>query len=181
MNKKIVVITGSPRKNGNSLTMTKAFIKAATDKGHCVTVFDATQLNIDGCQACETCFKRGKACSFDDDFNSIAPAILEADIIIYTMPVYWYSIPAKIKTVIDKTFTFGMDNENVAGKGCRLICCCAEDDISVMDGVRIPIERTAALLNWHMIGEVLIPGVQNPGEIEKTDGREQAIALAERI
>ena len=132
MNKKIVVITGSPRKNGNSLTMTKAFIKAATDKGHCVTVFDATQLNIDGCQACETCFKRGKACSFDDDFNSIAPAILEADIIIYTMPVYWYSIPAKIKAVIDKTFPFGMDNENVAGKGCGLICCCAEDDISVI-------------------------------------------------
>ena len=97
------------------------------------------------------------------------------------MPVYWYSIPAKIKTVIDKTFPFGMDNENVAGKGCRLICCCAEDDISVMDGVRIPIERTAALLNWHMIGEVLIPGVQNPGEIEKTDGCEQAIALTERI
>ena len=50
-----------------------------------------------------------------------------------------------------------------------------------MDGIRIPIERTAALLKWHIIGEVLIPGVQNPGEIEKTDGREQAIALAERI
>lgn len=48
------------------------------------------------------------------------------------MPVYWYSIPAKIKAVIDKTFPFGMDNENVAGKGCGLICCCAEDDISVI-------------------------------------------------
>ena len=69
MNKKIVVITGSPRKNGNSLTMTKAFIKAATDKGHCVTVFDATQLNIGGCQTCEACFKRGKACSFDNDLT----------------------------------------------------------------------------------------------------------------
>ena len=40
------------------------------------------------------------------------------------MPVYWYSISAKIKAVIDKTFPFGMDNENVAGKGCGLICCC---------------------------------------------------------
>jgi hypothetical protein len=39
------------------------------------------------------------------------------------------------KAVIDKTFPFGMDNDNVAGKGYGLMCCCAEDGISVMDGV----------------------------------------------
>ena len=91
MGKKIVVITGSPRKNGNSLAMTNAFIEAAEAKGHSVTRFDAVSLNVGGCHACETCFRGGKACSFDDDFNSIAPAILEADTIVYTMPVYWYS------------------------------------------------------------------------------------------
>jgi multimeric flavodoxin wrbA family protein len=181
MGKKIVVITGSPRKNGNSLAMTNAFIEAAEAKGHSVTRFDAVSLNVGGCHACETCFRSGKACSFDDDFNSIAPAILEADTIVYTMPVYWYSIPAKIKAVIDKTFPFGMEGENIAGKGCGLICCCAEEDMSVMDGVRIPIERTAALLKWHMVGEVLIPGVQNAGDIEKTDGCRQAATLAEKI
>lgn len=181
MSKKIVVITGSPRKGGNSIAMTKAFIEAAKERGHSITRFDATYLNIDGCNACETCLKNGKACSFDDDFNSIAPAILEADTVIYTMPVYWYSIPAKIKAVIDKMFPFCMDHENVTRKGCGLICCCAEDDMSVMDGVRIPIERTAALLQWHMVGEVLITGVQNEGDIEKTDGCRQAAALAEKI
>ena len=51
----------------------------------------------------------------------------------------------------------------------------------VMDGVRIPIERTAALLKWNMIGEVLVPGVLNAGEIEKTDGCRQAAELAEKI
>ena len=50
-----------------------------------------------------------------------------------------------------------------------------------MDGVRFSIERTAALLQWHMVGEVLIPGVQNPGDIEKTDGCKQAASLAERL
>lgn len=39
--------------------------------------------NVDGCHACETCFKTGKACSFDDDFNAIAPAIMEADVVLY--------------------------------------------------------------------------------------------------
>ena len=50
-----------------------------------------------------------------------------------------------------------------------------------MDGVRIPIERTAALINWNMVGEVLVPGVLEAGAIEKTDGCAQAAALAERI
>ncbi len=144
MSKKIVVIIGSPRKNGNSFAMTEAFIKAAKEKGHTVTRFDAALKKVGGCRACETCFSTGKACTFDDDFNTIAPAILEADALVFTMPVYWYSM-------------------------------------SVMDGVRIPMERMCALNKWKMVGEVLIPGVLNVGDIDKTDGCKKAAALADEI
>ncbi len=178
MGKKIVVITGSPRKSGNSFAMTDAFITAAESKGHMVTRFDAAMKEIGGCRACETCFKTGKACSFDDDFNTIAPAILDADAVVFTMPVYWYSIPAQIKGVIDRLFSFVVGGKDIAGKECALIACCEEDDMSVMDGVRVPLERSAALIKWKMVGEVLVPGVLNPGDIEKTDGCKQAAALA---
>lgn len=181
MGKKIVVITGSPRKNGNSFAMTEAFIKAAEKKGHTVTRFDAAMMKIGGCRACETCYKTGKACSFDDDFNAIAPAVLEADAVVFTMPVYWYSIPAQIKGVIDRLFSLVVGGKDYAGKECALITCCEEEDMSVMDGVRIPMERTAALLKWKMAGEVLIPGVLNAGAIEKTDGCAQAAALADKF
>lgn len=181
MNKKIVVITGSPRKNGNSFAMTEAFIKSATEKGHIVTRFDAAFANIGGCHACETCYQTGKPCSFDDDFNKIAPAILEADMVVFSMPIYWYSIPAQIKAIIDKIFSFVVGEKDIAGKGCALIACCEEDDMSVFDGVRVPIERSAALLKWRLVGEVLIPGVLNVGDIEKTDGCKKAAALAENI
>lgn len=87
MSKKIVVITGSPRKKGNSFAMTEAFIQAAEAKGH----------------------------------------------------------------------------------------------MSVLDGVRVPMERSAALMKWRMVGEVLVPGVLNAGDIEKTDGCIQAAALAENF
>lgn len=181
MSKKIVVITGSPRKNGNSFAMTEAFIKAAEAKGHTVIRFDAAMKKLGGCHACETCFKTGKACTFDDDFNTIAPAILEADAVVFTTPVYWYSIPAQIKCVIDRVFSFVVGGKDISGKECALIACCEEDDMSVMDGVRIPIERSAALIKWHMVGEVLVPGVLNVGDIEKTDGCAQAAALADKI
>lgn len=181
MGKNIVVITGSPRKNGNSFAMTEAFIRAAEEKGHTVTRFDAAWQKIGGCRACETCFKTGKACSFDDDFNVIAPAIEKADAVVFTMPVYWYSIPAQIKGVIDRIFSFVVGGKDIAGKECALITCCEEEDLSVMDGVRIPIERSAALLKWNMIGEVLVPGVLNPGDVSRTDGLKKAAALADLV
>lgn len=178
MSKKIVVITGSPRKNGNSFAMTDAFIQAAKANGHEVTRFDAAMKSVGGCRACETCFKSGKACSFDDDFNTIAPAILDADAVVFTMPVYWYSIPAQLKGVIDKLFSFVVGGKDISGKECAMIVCCEEEDLSVMDGVRVPLERSAALMKWKMVGEVLIPGVLNAGDIDKTDGCKQAAALA---
>ena len=181
MSKKIVVITGSPRRSGNSFAMTDAFIQAAEAKGHTVTRFDAAMMKIGGCRACMTCYSTGKACSFDDDFNTIAPAILEADTIVFTMPVYWYSIPAQIKGVIDRIFSLVVGGKDIAGKECALITCCEEEDMSVMDGVRVPMERMCALNKWKMVGEVLIPGVLDEGAIEKTDGCKQAAALADAI
>ena len=141
----------------------------------------AAMMNVGGCHACETCFKSGKACSFDDDFNKIAPAVLEADAVVFTMPVYWYSIPAQIKAVIDKLYSFCVAGKDIAGKECALIACCEENDLTVLDGVRIPIERSAALIKWQIVGEVLVPGVLNTGDIEKTDGCQQAAALADKI
>lgn len=181
MGKKIVVITGSPRKGGNSFAMTDAFIKAAEGKGHTVTRFDAAQMKVGGCRACETCYSTGKACSFDDDFNGMAPAILDADAVVFSMPVYWYSMPAQIKSVIDKMYSFVVGGKDIADKECALIACCEEEDMSVLDGVRIPYERTAALIKWRSVGKVLIPGVLNPGDIDKTDGLQKAAELAEKF
>ena len=178
---KITVITGSPRKNGNTFAMVDSFIKAAEAKGHEVVRFDAAMMKIGGCHACMTCFKTGKACSFDDDFNVIAPHIFDADAIVYAMPVYWYSIPAQIKGIIDRVFAFCVAEKPVSGKKMGLICCCEEHDTSVMDGIKVPMERTAALLKWDVVGEVLVPGVFNEGDINGTDGCRQAAELADKF
>jgi multimeric flavodoxin WrbA len=180
--KKITVLTGSPRKNGNSFAMTDAFIQAAEAKGHQVTRIDTAFLHVGGCHGCQTCYQTGKPCSFDDDFNTIAPAILEADVLVFTMPVYWYSIPAQLKAVIDKLFSFCVvRKEGIYHKECALITCCEEQDPTVMDGVRFFYERTAASLHWTDLGQVRIPGVFAAGDIHKTDGIAQAAALADKL
>ena len=178
---KIVVITGSPRRGGNSFAMTDAFVAAAEARGHSVQRFDAALMKIGDCRACETCYSTGKACTFDDDFNTIAPAILEADAVVYTMPLYWYSIPAQIKGVIDRIYSLVVGGKEVAGKKFGLIACCEEEDAAMLDGIRIALQRTTALLKWETVGEVLVPGVLKVGDIAKTDGCAQAAALAEKF
>ena len=183
MAKKIAVITGSPRKGGNSDLMAEAFVKAAEEKGHSVQCFAAGKLKIGGCHACNTCFKTGKPCSFDDDFNPIAEAMLEADAVVFAMPTYWFSIPSNIKGVFDRMYSFmvGGKMEQLAGKKTALMICCMSEDISVMDDVKSPFEKAFGMLKWDCIGEVLIPGVGNPGDVQKTDGLKQSAALAELI
>ncbi len=122
MTKRIVVLAGSPRRNGNSSAMASAFIEAAVQKGHSVKRFDVAEMRIHGCRACEKCFETGKACSsFDDDFNGMAPDIEEADVVIFSMPVYWYSIPAQMKATIDRFNGFVVGGRNVASKECALM------------------------------------------------------------
>ncbi len=179
---KIVVLTGSPRRDGNSFAMTEAFIKAAENNEHTVSRFDTAFMNIGFCHACGMCCKTGKACAFESDFNgAMADAILEADVIVFSAPLYWYSIPAQLKCAIDKLYSLAAGGKDLSGKKCAVITCCEEDDPAVLEGFRIPIERTAELLKWTMIGEVLVPGVNVPGDVKKTDGCERAAALAEKI
>lgn len=179
-NKKIVVITGSPRKNGNSFAMTDAFIKAAEKKGHSVTRYDAADMTIDGCTGCETCYKTGKACSFNDDFNKMAPAIEEADAVVLATPLYWYTFPSKIKAAIDKFYALYIGKRGVGNKECALMVSC-EGEVEPMEGIRFSYKHTIELLKWKSVGEVLIPNVHALGDIQKTDGIAQAEALADKF
>lgn len=180
---KVVVITGSPRKDGNSDLLAEAFIDAAKAKGHTVERFDAGRMKIQGCHACNTCYKTGKPCTFDDDFNQIAPAVLEAHAVVFAMPTYWFSVPSNIKAVLDRLYCFLPSGkmQEASGKKAALIACCGDADVSIMDAIKITFEKSFALMSWEMVGEVLVDGVMNPGDVKNTDGLSRAASLAERI
>lgn len=180
MQKKIVVITGSPRKKGNTMTLTETFIQSVNAKGHVVTRFDAAELNVRGCRACDACYQTGKACVFDDDFNQIASAIEDADVVIFAAPVYWYTFPAQIKAVIDKMYSI-QAKRDLKGIESGLISCCAEDDKATFEGICFAYRRTIELMQWNNIGEVLVPKVLEQGDIKKTDGIARVNAFAEGI
>ena len=100
---KILVITGSPRKNGNSNTLAEHFIKGAKEAGHEVVRFDAAFKKVHPCIACNRCGMNGQ-CVFKDDFEFIRKHIADADLVAFATPMYYFGISAQIKTVIDRFY-----------------------------------------------------------------------------
>ncbi len=167
---KIVLITGSPRKGGNTDILSDAFLKASVDKGNEIVRFDAGRMGLSGCMACDRCYSTGKACVIDDGFNEIADAILSADTIVLAMPLYWYSLPAQIKAVIDRMYSFCVAQKDVTGKRIALIGCCEETEASKFVHVIGALKISAELMNWDYVGEIIVTGTHAKGDVNNTDG-----------
>lgn len=102
MGKKILILSGSPRKNGNSDYLCDRFFEGAVEAGHDVEKIFINDKKIAYCRACYACQKLGK-CIIKDDMEEILNKIIDADVLVFASPVYFYSINAQIKTVLDRT------------------------------------------------------------------------------
>ena len=92
---KILVITGSPRKNGNSTTLAEHFIRGAQETGHQVVRFDAAFQTVHPCIACNKCGMNGP-CVFQDDFEIVRKGIVDSGMVVFATPMYYFGISAQI-------------------------------------------------------------------------------------
>jgi multimeric flavodoxin WrbA len=105
MGKKILVIEGSPRKGGNTDLLSDEFIRGAKEAGHDVEKAYLQGMNIHYCVDCEACMKNGGTCVQKDDFAGIAAKLLSCDVLVLASPVYYYSVTAQMKTMIDRCYS----------------------------------------------------------------------------
>ncbi len=174
--KNILVITGSPRKGGNSALLADAFIRGAQNAGHIVVRFDAGRKQIKGCIACNKCYSKGDACVFKDDFNELAPVLEMSDMVVFVTPLYWFTFPVQIKAFIDKMYALIVGERTLKGKESMLLVCAETDDMTDFEGIVRPYELMTRYLKWTDKGILLVPEVNNVGDILQTD----ALATAEQ-
>ena len=178
---KVVILKGSPKKGGNTDILADAFADAARVAGHEVVDIPVGRMNIDGCRGCGACYKTGKPCVFDkDEWNGIAPDILDCDAIVIASPVYWFGLTSQVKAAIDRMFCFLPKGEELRGKKAVLLMAAADGD-DVFDAPKMIFERTCALNGWEVIGEVCAAGCGAHGDVKSTDYPAQAAALAGQL
>ena len=102
MNRKVLVLSGSPRKAGNSEMLCDQFIEGALGSDHQVEKIFLRDKEINYCIACEACQRNQGKCSIDDDMTEILEKMIGADVIVMATPVYFYTLDAQMKTLIDR-------------------------------------------------------------------------------
>ena len=108
MAKKVMVLTGSPRKNGNTNTVVQWFAEGAREAGAILDVVDVAQLNskFNGCIACLGCQKsEWFECAVDDEIKPVLARIPEMDVVVFATPVYFFGPCAQIKLLIDRMYS----------------------------------------------------------------------------
>ncbi len=128
--KKILIVVGSPREKGNSATLAEQVARGAKDSGAFVESFNLSKLVINPCNACEACRKENaKGCVLDDDMKILYPKLTAAVAIVIASPIYWFSVSAQTKILIDRFFGLGEHPNNVLkGKKFGIVLTYADAD-----------------------------------------------------
>ena len=101
----VLVLNGSPKEKSDTFRLTDAFLKGFNKEGqHNVTVINVREKNIAPCQGCFGCWAKGEGhCVIEDDQNDILDLYKKSDVVIWSFPLYCYSMPSPLKAVLDRT------------------------------------------------------------------------------
>ena len=103
MNKKILILSGSPRKGGNSDYLCDEFMRGALEAGHEAEKIRVASKKIAPCLGCYCCSDHEGFCILKDDMGEVLQKMIDADVLVLASPVYFYSIDAQLKAVIDRS------------------------------------------------------------------------------
>lgn len=179
MSKKVLVISASPRKGGNSDTLCDEFIRGAQETGNEAEKIFLRDRKISYCTGCGVCNGTHR-CVQQDDMAVILDKMVKADVIVLATPVYFYTMDAQMKTMIDRTVPRYTE---ISNKDFYFIVTAADTD-------RGMLERTAeglrgftkdCLPNAHEKGVVFGTGAWQIGEIKNSPAMRQAYEMGKTV
>jgi NAD(P)H-dependent FMN reductase len=191
MSNNIVVLSGSPRKNGNTDQLVDAFIKGCKSVGKTVTLFKVAHMNIGACKACKYCFSHNGECVLKDDMLQILNTIKTADAVVFASPIYYANVTGQLKVAMDRTYAnlMAMPKDLVIKFGRTpdpwtrgaLLLTAASTDYSIADSTIVMYKSVLEHSNREDGGIVVATGVRERGEIEGHAALKQAEDLGREI
>ena len=169
MSKKVVIISASPRKGGNSDTLCEEFRRGCEEAGNQVVKISLRDKQINFCKACYYCKKAGE-CIQKDDVPAILQQMTEADVIVLATPVYFYTMNGQLKTLIDRCLACGA---KLTDKEFYFIATAAAG--------KEEMERTMGLPGAKISGLIYGAGAWQLGEIQGNPAMQQAYQMGKAI
>lgn len=178
--KKVVIISSSPRKGGNSDTLCDAFIEGAKKAGHDAEKIFLKDKNINYCTGCGYCNNNGYTmCAQKDDMSEILDKMQEADVIVFSSPIYFYAITGQMKTFIDRMCARYTHIDN---KEFYYIFTAADTSAQAVQFALGEFKGLMACLNNpEEKGYLFAGGVWQRNDVKTTDYLEKAYKMGENI
>ena len=170
----ILIISGSPRKGGNTELLAEAFAKGAAAHHH-VEIVSVRDYTVNPCLGCNTCFKTNGICAQKDDMTILYEKMSQADMLVIASPVYFYSISAQLKAVIDRFHNPIRDTFHI--KKVALLLVGAASLPELFDAILTEYNLCLNFFNIEDAGKVLVRGVKDKGDINNTDALNEAYIL----
>lgn len=177
--KNVLILSGSPRKEGNSDLLCDEFMRGAKESRNNVTKINVANKKISPCCACYFCREHGGACAFKDDMAEILQAMIDADVLVLASPVYFYSIDAQLKAVIDRTVARWLEVKN---KEFYYIMTAADEGRESMDTTLACFRGYADCVEGAKeMGVIYGTGVYEKGEIQNRKAMKEAYEMGKQI
>ena len=178
MDKKVLILSSSPRKGGNSETLAAAFAKGAQAAGNQVELVHLREKQYGFCKGCFACLKLGR-CVIKDDAAEIIEKMVATNVIVMATPVYFYTMSAQMKTLIDRCCGLYTKMKN---KEFYFIVTAAEDDRKLMERTVDTFQGFLNCLeNPTIKGVVYGTGVWHVGEIKDKPALREAYEMGKEI
>jgi len=172
VNKKVLILSSSPRRGGNSDLLCNQFISGAQESGNNVEKIFLKDKKINYCTGCGTCIDRAGKCSQKDDMAEVLDKMVKADVIVMATPVYFYTMCGQMKTLIDRTCARYTE---ISNKQFYFIVTAADDNKPAMDRTLEEFRGfTYCLDNPEEKGIIYGTGAWNKGEIKGKPAMEEA-------
>lgn len=175
MSKKVLILSASPRKGGNSDLLCDQFMLGAKEAGNQAEKIFVRDKTIAYCTGCGVCFNRESGCSQKDDMNEILEKMIAADVIVMATPVYFYTMNGQLKTLIDRTCARYTE---INDKDFYFIVAAADSNIQAMERTLEGIRGfTSCLTGSNEKGVIYGTGAWNIGDIKESKAMEQAYEM----
>lgn len=182
MGKKIVILNGSPRRNGNTSVLVKAFTEGATGAGNEVTEFFLGGMEIHGCKGCFGGHSsRACPCVQKDDMDKIYPAVREAEVVVLASPLYYWNMSGQIRTAIDRLFALEEGDGNLLRGHERASALLMAAEGHGFEDVVLYYDHLMEHLRWKNLGHVLAGGNGDVGDIQGKPELQEAFELGRSI
>lgn len=172
MSKNIIVITGSPRNNGNSEILADAFIKGAESSGNNVTKINLNKLKVNSCIGCFYCSSHDGNCVQRDGMDEIYPELRKADMIVLASPIYFCAFTSQMKAFIDRLNVAFAKQFSI--KTSALLTVYADTNTSISEPIIATYKSFIQYLNWEDKGIIAVQGMENKGDINDHPSLAQA-------